>query len=74
MLPVDQETLVKELASARELLAKWEELVTRGLPGIHVPVTGDKEEEQIEFLRIMIGELRIISGKCDTLVAVLEAA
>ena len=39
-----------------------------GVPGVDMPISGDNADETYEkFMREMYAELRLVSGKCDTL-------
>lgn len=74
MLPISKEVLLKELETAREYLDKWHQRVQDGIPGLDIPATGTAEEHIEEFMRELYGELRVVSGKCDTLSDVLSEA
>lgn len=75
MLPISVEVLTSELDTARSYIDKWlTKIREEGLPGIDVPVSGDPDVHLERFVREMCNELRIVSGKCDTLAqVVLEA-
>lgn len=72
MLTLSREVMLEELRSAQVYIAKWAARLEQGIPGIDVPVTGTTEIYLDRFVREMCGELRIVSGKCDSLVEVLQ--
>ena len=74
MLPISREVLLKELETARDYLNKWLQKVNEGIPGIDIPASGSAEDHLEEFVRELCGELRIVSGKCDTLSDVVGEA
>lgn len=68
MLPVSGPVLISELDSAREILAKWVQRASAGIPMIDVV---GSEENLDDFVREMCGELLIAAGKCSNLAEVL---
>lgn len=72
MLPVSRDLLLTELTSARDYLVKWISIIEEGIPGVDIPVSSGNSEDRLdEFIRELCGELRVISGKCDTLAEVV---
>lgn len=71
-LPVSREVLYNELEMGRSILEKWATVVEKGIPGIDGQPAPPMETERV--LRELIGELQVISGKCDTLADILSAA
>jgi hypothetical protein len=71
MLSVSKEVVLKELETAKAYLAKWEQRLEEGIPEIDFPATGNSSNALEDFLRELCGELRVVSGKCDTLAEVL---
>ena len=71
MLPLSSELIVAELEAAKTVLQKWLETFQEGLPQIDRPGTG---QELDLLVRQFCGELRVVSGKCDTLSEVLTEA
>lgn len=68
---ISREVLLQELETSRTIIDKWIEQVKEGIPGIDTPVSGDQGPERFEnFIRSLCSELRIVSGKCDTLAEV----
>jgi len=70
MLPVSPEVMKNELETARAIMVKWQEKMDN-VPGVHLPAN---PEELERFLRELIGELQVVSGKCDTLAEALSSA
>jgi len=65
---ISTEVLLKELEAGRDYLEKWVARVREGVPGVDMPISGDNADENYEkFMREMYAELRLVSGKCDTL-------
>jgi len=70
-LPVSPEVMHNELETGIAILKKWQERVEVGIPGVSIPA---QDPEALEsFLREFVGELQIVSGKCDTLVEALTS-
>ena len=70
MLTVSPEVIHNELETAVKVLQKWQEQLGR-IPGVTVPA-GDPQAFNL-FLMQLIGELRVVSGKCDVLADTLAA-
>jgi hypothetical protein len=70
-LPVSPNVLYNELETARSILEKWTKAVGEGIPMVDQPGSPDALES---FLRTLVGELQVVSGKCDTLAEILGAA
>lgn len=71
-LPISPDVLHNELETARAIMDKWTTLIgEKGIPGVDTPAPLQDTER---FLREMIGELQVVSGKCDTLAEVVGAA
>ena len=70
-LPISPDVLHNELESARAIMEKWTQLVSKGIPGVDVPASPEASER---FLRELVGELQLVSGRCDTVVEVLSGA
>lgn len=64
---ISSEVLLKELEAGRDYLDKWVQKVREGVPGIDLAPSGDSDENFEKFMREMYAELRVVSGKCDTL-------
>jgi len=74
MLTASPEVIHNELETCIAILTKWKGK-TEQIPGIHIPVTGDRAPQALEaWLRELVGELQIVSGKCDTLADVLASS
>lgn len=69
-LPVEPETIVEEMKSARAILDKWIKSVEEGVPVIDIP-TGSPEQLE-DFVRALCGELLIVTAKCESLSNVLS--
>jgi hypothetical protein len=68
MLTVSRDVMLEELQTASSYLQKWiVKLNTQGIPGIDTPITGTSDEAFVDFIRELCGELRVVSGKCDSL-------
>jgi hypothetical protein len=74
MLPISREVLIKELETAKDYLDKWLQKVEAGIPGIDIPASGSAENHIEDFVREFCGEMRVVSGKCDTLSEVMSEA
>ena len=70
-MPVSADVLHNELETARGILDKWVKTVGEGLPCVDTP---GNPEQLDQLLRELVGELQIVSGKCDTLVEVLGSS
>lgn len=70
MLPIAPETVRDELGLAKKLIDKWAERF-ESLPGIDTP-SANATEVLGRMLQEFCGELRVLSGKCDTLADVFE--
>lgn len=70
-LPISPDVLHNELEGARSILEKWVKLVGDGLPCIDQP---GNPEQLDQLIRELVGELQIVSGRCDTLVEVLGSS
>jgi vacuolar-type H+-ATPase subunit E/Vma4 len=68
MLNLSSKVLRVELETAKDILQKWLTQLEEGLPVIDVPADADHLEQ---MLREIVGELRVVSGKCDTLAEIL---
>lgn len=65
-LPVSPDVIYDELKSARDILDKWvERLGTKQIPNVDMP--GQDPRALEFFLNELVGELQVVSGKCDTL-------
>jgi len=64
MLPVSPEVIHNELETAVAVLQKWQKKMDE-VPGVTIPAT-DPQALNL-FLVQLIGELRVVAGKCDTL-------
>lgn len=62
-------TLVKELDSAQELLAKWQGLLQRGVPGVDYEADDEKEEA---FFSQMSSEFMLVASKLETIAGLLQ--
>lgn len=71
MFAVSREVILNELRSARDYLDRWIGAVSSEIPGVDIPASGDVDVKQDSFVRELCGELRVVSGKCDTLAEVL---
>lgn len=72
MLNVSPEVIHNELETAIAILAKWQKRMDQ-IPGVTIPVTSENGPAALEaFRREFIGELQIVSGKCDTLAEALS--
>jgi len=70
VLPVSPDVIHSELEAARDILNKWIKKVGEdGLPNIDIP--GSDEQALGNFLNELVGELQVVSGKCDTLADVI---
>jgi hypothetical protein len=69
MLPVSSEVLISELALAEKIIAKWKSKVEEGIPGVDLVAN---EDALASFVMELCGELSLVSGKCETLAAVLS--
>lgn len=68
MLPVSPPVILQELASVKDVIAKWVEAIAQGVPFVDKPGT---EEELERYMRELCGELLLVAGKCSTLAEVL---
>jgi len=74
MLTASPEVIHNELETAIAILTKWKERTDK-IPGVHIPVQGGRAPEALEnWLREMVGELQLVSAKCDALAEVLATA
>ncbi len=71
VLPVSADVIHNELEGARGILEKWIKIVGEGLPCIDTP---GNPEQLDQLIRELVGELQIVSGRCDTLVEVLGSS
>ena len=73
MLPIATPVILAELESLKALLAKWEEKVGNGVPGVDLPMTGNSAPaDRLDvWLTEFVGELRLISGKTHNLAEIL---
>jgi len=69
MLTVSPEVIHNELELAVKVLRKWQEQLEL-IPGVTIPA-GDPQAFNL-FLTQLIGELRVVSGKCDVLADTLS--
>jgi hypothetical protein len=68
VLTVSRDVMLEELQTAVSYLNKWiTKLNEQGIPGVDTPVTGTSDEALVDFIRELCGELRVVSGKCDSL-------
>ena len=69
VLPVSPDTIYDEIQSAKAILARWEErLEKRSIPGIDAP---GGEEQLLDYMRELCGELQVVSNKCHGLAVIL---
>ena len=71
MLTVSTPVIQNELETAKKIIEKWQEKIEM-LPGVNVPA-GDPAAFE-NYMREFIGELQVISGKCDTLAEALSGS
>lgn len=69
MIGISKEVLLAELTNMKDILTKWEESVTNGIPGADVPAPIDRMDD---FLRQLCGELSLVAGKCVTIVEIVS--
>jgi hypothetical protein len=67
--------MLQELETVQALVTKWIEKVSRGVPGVDVPMTGNTSvgDRLDVWLTELIGELRLVSGKALNLSEVLSS-
>lgn len=68
-MTISREVLLKEVQSARDILQKWSESLDGNVPRYDVP--GSDEDFQ-RFMGELMAELLLVSGKCDTIAAILK--
>lgn len=75
MLPISKEVLATEIRSLKAIVDKWDEKVTKGIPGVDYPLEGNAPpEERLErWLAELIGEFRLVSGKTENVAQVLSS-
>jgi hypothetical protein len=71
MLSVSTEVIQNELETVRAIVEKWQKKIEQ-MPGVTIPTQDPAAFEN--YLRELIGELQVISGKCDTLAEALGAS
>lgn len=70
MLPISPDVIHSELVAGRDILTKWiEKLDKEGVPNIDHPGADPRALEF--FLTELVGELQVVSGKCDTVADVI---
>ena len=80
MRAISRGLAVAELKSAQAILGQWAKRLEQGVPGEDYHPEGadasDPEEplNPDEFYEKLQGELLIVSGKCEALATVLQAA
>jgi hypothetical protein len=75
MLPLATPTILAELESVKDLVEKWVEKVSEGVPGVDTPMTGMAASgDRLDlWLNELIGELRLVSGKSHNLAEILAS-
>lgn len=73
MLPIAQETLLREMDTIKAVVDKWHEKVAEGIPGVSYPISGNTPmgERLDQWLIELIGEMQFISGKTANLASIL---
>ena len=66
-LPITPDTIDGEVETSIEILTKIRARLT-SIPGIDVP---SSEEQTIEFLRELCGELMVVANKCSGVASVM---
>ena len=69
-LPINPETIHEELLSVERLVVKWRESIGKGIVGIDLPAP-DAEVKLEAYMREFIGELLLVSGKCQNMALIL---
>ncbi len=70
-LPLANETVRIDLNMARELLVKWHARFEAGVPAIDLEGSDASLED---FLTEFVGEMRLVSAKCDALAEIMHDA
>lgn len=69
-LPINPETIYEELQSVEKLVAKWRKSIGDGIVGVDKPAP-DSEAKLEAYMREFIGELMLVSGKCQNMALIL---
>jgi hypothetical protein len=69
-LPINPETIYEELQSVEKVVAKWRESIGTGIVGIDKPAP-DAEARLEAYMREFVGELLLVSGKCQNMALIL---
>jgi hypothetical protein len=72
MLPISKEVLGDEIALAQKVLAKWQQRLEQGVPGMDFPATDEVAAEL--FVRELVGEFLMLAGKLESIGNVIAGA
>jgi len=67
-LPVSPDTIHDEIKSARQILARWKTRILH-IPSVDVP---GSEDEMVQFIRELTGELLVVANKTNGLSMILS--
>jgi hypothetical protein len=67
-LPITPNVIYDEIKSAREILQRWEERFAQPIPSIDSP---GSEEQLVQMLRELTGELLVVANKTNGLSVIL---
>ena len=70
MISISPDVMKAELDTAVAILKKWSDQISEGIPGVDIAASEDALDN---FLRNLVGELKVVAGKCDTLAEVLAS-
>mgnify|MGYP003431495341 FL=1 len=69
-LAISREVLKEELLLAQRILTKWQNKLDEGVPGLDYPAADEVQAEM--FVRELVAEFQVVSGKLDNLASVLS--
>jgi hypothetical protein len=75
VLPVSTPVLLAELTTLKDLIDKWVDKVSDGVPGVDTPMTGmaPAGDRLDTWLNELIGEMRLVSGKAHNISEILAS-
>lgn len=69
-MALSKSVLTEELMMSQKLLAKWQDLLQRGVPGVDYE---SDDETSDKFFSQMTSEFLLVSSKLETLAGLLQA-
>lgn len=68
-LPLSADLIHDEIKSAKDILGRWEARLVAGIPGVDLPAS---EDETLQFIRELTGELLVVANKMQGLSVILS--